>query len=211
MLLPLVIGGVCIVGSIIGTFFVRLGASNNIMGALYKGLIAAGGDLGVLIAGRDRIGCSASTPCSRRAPSPSPAGTCSIARWSAWSSPACWSGSPNTTPRRPIVRCAASPRPRPPATAPTSSRASRSRWKPTALPVIVICAGIIAAYPLAGLFGIAIAATTHAGAGRHGRGARCLRSGDRQRRRHRRDGGPAARKCARPPTRSTPSATPPRR
>jgi K(+)-stimulated pyrophosphate-energized sodium pump len=42
MLLPLAIGGVCILTSIAGTFFVRLGASNNIMGALYKGLIATG-------------------------------------------------------------------------------------------------------------------------------------------------------------------------
>jgi K(+)-stimulated pyrophosphate-energized sodium pump len=42
MLLPLAICGVCIVTSIIGTFFVRLGKSQNIMGALYKGLIATG-------------------------------------------------------------------------------------------------------------------------------------------------------------------------
>ncbi len=41
MLYPLAICGVCIVTSIIGTFFVKLGASNNIMGALYKGLIAS--------------------------------------------------------------------------------------------------------------------------------------------------------------------------
>ncbi len=40
MLLPLAIGGVCIVTSIIGTFFVKLGASQSIMGALYKGFIA---------------------------------------------------------------------------------------------------------------------------------------------------------------------------
>ncbi len=39
MSLPLLIGGVCIVTSIIGTYFVRLGKSNNIMGALYKGFI----------------------------------------------------------------------------------------------------------------------------------------------------------------------------
>ena len=38
--LPLAIGAVCIVTSVIGTFFVRLGSSNNIMGALYKGFIA---------------------------------------------------------------------------------------------------------------------------------------------------------------------------
>jgi K(+)-stimulated pyrophosphate-energized sodium pump len=42
MLLPLGIGGMCIITSIIGTYFVRLGKSNNIMGALYKGVIATG-------------------------------------------------------------------------------------------------------------------------------------------------------------------------
>ncbi|WP_395651339.1 sodium-translocating pyrophosphatase [Brevundimonas sp.] len=42
MLLPLAICGVCIVTSIIGSFFVRLGKSQNIMGALYQGLIVTG-------------------------------------------------------------------------------------------------------------------------------------------------------------------------
>jgi len=42
MLLPLAICGVCIVTSIIGTFFVRLGKAGNIMGALYQGLIVTG-------------------------------------------------------------------------------------------------------------------------------------------------------------------------
>lgn len=39
---PLAIGAVCIVASVIGTFFVKLGSNNSIMGALYKGLIASG-------------------------------------------------------------------------------------------------------------------------------------------------------------------------
>ena len=37
MLFPLVIGGVCLLASIAGTYLVKLGPSNNIMGALYKG------------------------------------------------------------------------------------------------------------------------------------------------------------------------------
>tara|TARA_B100000686_G_scaffold346532_1_gene433422 strand:- start:1981 stop:4074 length:2094 start_codon:yes stop_codon:yes gene_type:complete len=40
MIYPLAIGGACILTSIAGTFFVRLGDSKNIMGALYKGFIA---------------------------------------------------------------------------------------------------------------------------------------------------------------------------
>jgi len=39
MILPLAIGGACVVTSIIGTFFVKLGPSQSIMGALYKGFI----------------------------------------------------------------------------------------------------------------------------------------------------------------------------
>ncbi|WP_225008436.1 sodium-translocating pyrophosphatase [Novosphingobium percolationis] len=39
MAIPLLIGGVCIVTSIIGTYFVKLGKSNNIMGAMYKGFL----------------------------------------------------------------------------------------------------------------------------------------------------------------------------
>ncbi|MFI4973991.1 MAG: sodium-translocating pyrophosphatase [Caulobacterales bacterium] len=42
MMLPLAICGVCVVTSIIGAFFVRLGRNNNIMGALYQGLIVTG-------------------------------------------------------------------------------------------------------------------------------------------------------------------------
>ena len=40
MIYPLLIGGSCIITSIIGTWFVKLGKSKNIMGALYKGFIA---------------------------------------------------------------------------------------------------------------------------------------------------------------------------
>ncbi len=42
MLYPLAICGICVLTSIAGTFFVKLGASQSIMGALYKGFIATG-------------------------------------------------------------------------------------------------------------------------------------------------------------------------
>ncbi|MCK4944803.1 MAG: sodium-translocating pyrophosphatase [Alphaproteobacteria bacterium] len=42
MQLPLLICGLCIISSIIGTYFVRLGKSKNIMHALYKGLAVTG-------------------------------------------------------------------------------------------------------------------------------------------------------------------------
>ncbi|UZK64753.1 sodium-translocating pyrophosphatase [Sphingomonas sp. M1-B02] len=67
MSLPLIIGGVCIITSIIGTYFVRLGKSQSIMGALYKGFwvtvglsvpaiyfatqYALGGDMNALLGG----------------------------------------------------------------------------------------------------------------------------------------------------------------
>ncbi len=42
MVYPLAIGAVCLITSIIGTYFVKLGSNNSIMGALYRGLIVTG-------------------------------------------------------------------------------------------------------------------------------------------------------------------------
>ena len=41
MIYPLTIGGACILTSILGTFFVKLGKSKNVMGALYKGFVVS--------------------------------------------------------------------------------------------------------------------------------------------------------------------------
>ena len=51
MMFPLLIAGVCILSSLIGTFYVKLGESENIMGALYKGLIVTGLISAILIFG----------------------------------------------------------------------------------------------------------------------------------------------------------------
>jgi K(+)-stimulated pyrophosphate-energized sodium pump len=50
MLLPLLICGVCIGASVVGTFFVKLGSSGNIMAALYKGLAVTGVLSAILVA-----------------------------------------------------------------------------------------------------------------------------------------------------------------
>ena len=129
MLYPLLICGVCVVSSVIGTFFVRLGASQNIMGALYKGLIATGVISIVLIAvlthlvfgfdavftGTD-VSVTGGQPVLVRGHRPRGDRPAGVDHRVLHLAPT-------------IARCAASPRPRPPATAPTSSRASRSRWK----------------------------------------------------------------------------------
>ena len=41
MIIPLAIGGVCIIASVIGTYFVKLGSNGSIMGALYKGFVVS--------------------------------------------------------------------------------------------------------------------------------------------------------------------------
>jgi K(+)-stimulated pyrophosphate-energized sodium pump len=71
MLLPLVIGASCVVTSIIGTFFVKLGANNSIMGALYKGFIATSMLSAVALAASSGAGLAPDTTfTTRRCPSP---------------------------------------------------------------------------------------------------------------------------------------------
>jgi K(+)-stimulated pyrophosphate-energized sodium pump len=50
MLYPLMIGGVCALGSVLGTVFVRLGPQGKIMAALYRGLWGAAGLSAVMVA-----------------------------------------------------------------------------------------------------------------------------------------------------------------
>ena len=88
MMYPLAICAACIVTSIVGTFFVKLGANNSIMGALYKGLIATGvlSILGLALATTYVVGWGEIGVRRRQGRSSAP--TCSSAAWSASSSPA---------------------------------------------------------------------------------------------------------------------------
>ena len=164
MVYPLAICAACIVTSIIGTFFVKLGANNSIMGALYRGFIASAvlsiGGLWAatqyVLGGFGEVGTAGGHVDHRPEPVP-------VRPRRPRASPASSSGSPSTTPASATARCARSARPRSPATAPTSSRVSPSRSKSTALPTLVIVAGILVTYKLAGLFGTAIATTTMLG------------------------------------------------
>ncbi|MGE0119646.1 MAG: sodium-translocating pyrophosphatase [Dongiaceae bacterium] len=159
MTLPLLIGGVCILGSVAGTFFVRLGASNNIMGALYKGLIVTAVLSAVLIA--VIIGAFVGFGAIFQAGSLAITGAqlfgCAVVGLAVTGLLVWITEYYTSTAYRPV---------RSVAKASTTGHATNIiqglavSMEATALPVIVICAGIIVAYALAGLFGIALAATT---------------------------------------------------
>jgi K(+)-stimulated pyrophosphate-energized sodium pump len=159
MTLPLAIGGVCILTSIAGTFFVKLGASQSIMGALYKGLIATGilSLIGVALVIYWLIGFD--TPL--RAGAASFTGLtlvwCGIVGL-AVTGLIIWITEYYTgTDYRPVKSIAASS-----VTGHGTNviQGLAISMEATALPALVIIAGILITYSLAGLFGIAIATTT---------------------------------------------------
>jgi len=159
MLLPLAIGAVCIVGSIIGTFFVRLGGSENIMGALYKGLVAAAAISAVLIAIiiQVLIGFGGQLQIGDAPVSGTSLFLCSLVGLAVTGLLVWITEYYTSTAYRPV---------RSVAKASTTGHATNIiqglavAMEACFLPVLVICAAIIAAYSLAGLFGISIAATT---------------------------------------------------
>ena len=85
LMLPLGIGGICILTSIVGTYFVKLGPDNGIMKALYKGLLVTGAlsIIGVAIIIAWFIGFTTPLPLTGGGAVTGLA-RCSSARWSAW-------------------------------------------------------------------------------------------------------------------------------
>jgi len=163
MLLPLLIGGTCVVTSIIGTFFVKLGSNNSIMGALYKGFIATALLSIVALALVIWWGPGFSTEFSVETAAGARSFTglslffCGITGL-AVTGLIIWITEYYTgTNYRPVQSIA---------TASITGHGTNViqglavSLESTALPALVIIAGILVAYALAGLFGIAIAVTT---------------------------------------------------
>ena len=159
MTLPLAIGGVCILTSIAGTFFVKLGASQSIMGALYKGLIATGILSLIGVAGVIYWLIGFDTPL-RAGPASFTGLTlvwCGIAGLVV-TGLIIWITEYYTgTEYRPVKSIAASS-----VTGHGTNviQGLAISMESTAGPALVIIAGILVTYKLAGLFGIAIATTT---------------------------------------------------
>jgi K(+)-stimulated pyrophosphate-energized sodium pump len=156
MTFPLAIGGICIIASIIGTFFVRLGANQSIMGALYKGMLATavlsligiagvthylvgfGALPGVKFTGTDLFVCGV-------------VGLV-VTGLIIWITEY-YTGT-NFRPVRSIAQASVTGH------GTNVIQGLAISLESTALPAIVIIAGILITYNLAGLFGIAIAVTT---------------------------------------------------
>ncbi|WP_260922717.1 sodium-translocating pyrophosphatase [Novosphingobium sp. 9] len=159
MALPLLIGGVCIVTSIIGTFAVRLGGSDNIMGAMYKGFLltavlsipailwtfhmALGGLDVVLLAGEHSVAVANLFWCAMLG--------LAITGLIVWITEY-YTGT-NYRPVRSIARASETGH------GTNVIQGLAISMEATALPTLVIVAGIVIAYQLAGLLGIAYAAT----------------------------------------------------
>ncbi|MHB0952285.1 MAG: sodium-translocating pyrophosphatase [Allorhizobium sp.] len=162
MIYPLAICGACIITSIVGTFFVKLGANGSIMGALYKGLIVTG-LLSV-------VGLGAATSLTVGWGSIGSVAGMDITGWNLFFCGIMglvvtalivviteyYTGT-NKRPVNSIAQASVTGH------GTNVIQGLAVSLESTALPAIVIVGGIIATYQLAGLFGTAIAVTTMLG------------------------------------------------
>ena len=157
LLLPLGIGAICILTSVVGTYFVKLGPDNGIMKALYKGLLVTGAlsvvGIAIIIAwfvGFGPLNADGSITGLKLF-------ICSLVGLAVTGLIVWITEYYTATEYRPVRSIAQS------STTGHGTNVIQGlaiSMEATALPVIVICIGIIIASMIAGLFGIAIAATT---------------------------------------------------
>jgi K(+)-stimulated pyrophosphate-energized sodium pump len=159
MSLPLLIGGVCILTSILGTYFVRLGKGTSIMGAMYKGfgVTAVTSAIAIYFATRYALGdLSATIDSGATSFTGMDLYWCMllglvITGLIIWITEY-YTGT-NYRPVRSIAKASETGH------GTNVIQGLAISLESTALPTLVICAGIITAYLLAGLMGIAFAAT----------------------------------------------------
>jgi K(+)-stimulated pyrophosphate-energized sodium pump len=162
MLYPLAICGACIVTSIAGTFFVRLGADGSIMGALYKGLVATGllSIVGLAIATSATVGWGPLGTVGGTDLTGSHLFYCGLVGLVVTALIVVITEYYTATGKRPVVSIAQ---------ASVTGHGTNViqglavSLESTALPAIVIVGGILATYQLAGLFGTGIAVTAMLG------------------------------------------------
>ncbi len=160
MMLPLAIGAVCILTSVAGTYAVKLGASGNIMQALYKGLAVTGALSLVGIAAVMSVTVGF-TPHLDLPGGGYTTGSllmgCAVVGLGVTGALVWITEYYTSTEYRPVRSIAQS------STTGHGTNVIQGlavSMEATALPVVVICLGILLSYLMSGLFGIAIAATT---------------------------------------------------
>ena len=148
MEMPLLIGGACILASIVGTFFVSLGRGSNIMWALYKGFIATAVVSAILIffVTRYLFGEQAM-----------PYFWCAIVGLAVTGLIVWVTEYYTSTAYRPVRSVARSSET---GHATNVIQGLAVSMEATAIPAIVVAVGIVVAYQLGGIYGISIAATT---------------------------------------------------
>ncbi|MDC0073856.1 sodium-translocating pyrophosphatase [Alphaproteobacteria bacterium] len=160
MIYPLAIGGICIFASIISTFFVRLiGSSKNIMGALYRGFIVAAvlSAIGLWFVTDMLIGSETMLSASGETYAARVLFYCGLIGLLVTGALVWVTEYYTGTQFRPVKSVAKS------STTGHGTNVIQGlaiSMEATALPALIIVAGIISTYMLAGLFGIAIAVTT---------------------------------------------------
>jgi K(+)-stimulated pyrophosphate-energized sodium pump len=156
MTYPLAIGGVCIIASIIGTFFVKLGPSQSIMGALYKGMLATAVLSLVGIAGvtHQLIGFGTLPGVAYSGQTLFICGIVGLVVTGLIIVITEYYTGTNFRPVQSIAKASVTGH------GTNVIQGLAISLESTALPALVIIAGILTSYNLAGLFGIAIAVTT---------------------------------------------------